>query len=230
MKTNKSVTNHLLISKLRKQYPNIFLTEKKEGYQLEDNEKKMSFILIIDEYINIIKQNNKHIFNKIFKKNNLEILDCTGGFARDASIIASLGNKVTLIEENPLIMLILKNAISKITNDEIRDNFKNIKTKFGNSLDYLRESKQKFDYIYLDFMFNVNKKTLPNKREQFLRMITKNDIEANKDMVKEIIQRTNSKIIIKEHIKSNDYKIFNIVNTYKERIVKYNLIDSNNGY
>ncbi len=46
------------------------------------------------------------------------ILDCTGGFARDSAIISSLGNNVTMIEENLIVMRILKDAISRIQNRE----------------------------------------------------------------------------------------------------------------
>ena len=61
--------------------------------------------LSFDDYSKIILDNKKHQLNNIFKSKNLNILDCTGGFARDAAILASLGNEVTLVEQNPIIML-----------------------------------------------------------------------------------------------------------------------------
>ena len=75
-------------------------------------------------------------------------------------------------------------------------------------------------------MFNINKTALPNKRDQFLRKLIENDISVNRDIIHETIKRVNCKIIIKEHVKSNDYEDLNIINTYKEKVVKYNLIDS----
>ena len=76
--------------------------------------------------------NKKHQLNKIFKTNNLNILDCTGGFARDAAILASLGNNVTLIERNPIIMSLLVDAREKIKSDDIRSIFSKITSRFGN--------------------------------------------------------------------------------------------------
>ena len=209
---------------------NVFIKGTKKGYLLEDRESKMNFSLDLDEYDIIIKQNKKHIINKIFKKSPSRVLDCTGGFARDSAIISSLGNSVTMIEENPLIMKVLRDAVCRIKNNNISLIFEKITTKLGNCLDYIKTTNKVFDYIYFDFMFNTNKSALPSKREQFLRMITHNDIDINKDIIKEVLQRVGCKVIIKEHIKSNDYKHFDIINTYKERVVKYHLLQGKNEY
>ena len=93
---------------------NIFIKETKKGFLLKDRTSKMTFSLNLDEYENIIFQSNKHVLSKIFKKKQLMILDCTGGFARDSAIISSLGNNVTMIEENPVVMCLLRDAICRI--------------------------------------------------------------------------------------------------------------------
>ena len=46
---------------------NVFIKGTKKGYLLENRESKMTFSLDLDEYDSIIKQNKKHIINKIFK-------------------------------------------------------------------------------------------------------------------------------------------------------------------
>ena len=209
---------------------NVFINVTKDGYLLKHRESKMTFSLDLDDYDSIIKQNKKHIMHKIFKKNHSRVLDCTGGFARDSVIISSLGNSVTMIEENPLIMKVLRDAVCRIKNNDIDIIFKKITTKLGNCLDYIKTTNKVFDYIYFDFMFNTNKSALPSKREQFLRMITHNDIDINKDIIKEVLQRVGCKVIIKEHVKSDDYKHFDIINTYKERVVKYHLLQGKNEY
>jgi hypothetical protein len=209
---------------------NISIKRIKKGCLLEDRESKMTFSLDLDEYDSIIKQNKKHIMHKIFKNNHSRVLDCTGGFARDSAIISSLGNSVMVIEENLLIMKVLKDAICRIENNNIGLIFKKITIRLGNCLDYIKTTNKVYDYIYFDFMFNINKSALPSKREQFLRMIAHNDIDINKDIIKEVLQRVGCKVIIKEHIKSNDYKHFDIINTYKERVVKYHLLQGKNEY
>ena len=69
-----------------------------------------------------------------------------------------------------------------------------------------------------------------SKNEQFLRKIVKNDVDENLDIVHETVQRVMSKIIIKEHISSNDYGNFDIINTYKGKTVKYHLLEGKSEY
>ena len=209
---------------------NIFVKETKKGLMLEDNASKMTFSLELDDYDNIIKQNKKHVLSKILKKDQLMVLDCTGGFARDSAIISSPGNNVTMIEENLIVMRILKDAMSRIQSRKVNCIFKRITTKLGSCLEYIKTTNKIYDYIYFDFMFNNCSTALPSKREQFLRKIVKNDINTNKAIVEEVLQRVGCKVIIKEHIKSNNYQHLDIINTYKEKVVKYHLLQGKNGY
>ena len=208
----------------------ITLHKTSDGYEIRDNEKNMKMSLCFDDYSKILLDNKKHQLNKIFKAKNCSILDCTGGFARDAAVLASLGNNVTLIDRNPLIMSLLVDAREKIKSDDIRYIFSRIKIRFGNCIEFIRNTSKHFEYIYFDFMFNINKSALPSKNEQFLREIVKNDINENVDIIHETIQRVKSKIIIKEHISSNDYDNFDIINTYKGKTVKYHLLEGKSGY
>jgi len=210
--------------------PKITLHKTSDGYEIWDNEKNMKMSLSFDDYSKILLDNKKHQLNKIFKAKNSSILDCTGGFARDAAVLASLGNNVTLVDRDPLIMSLLVDAREKIKSDDIRYIFSRIKIRFGNCIDFIRNTSEHFEYIYFDFMFNVNKSALPSKNEQFLRKIVKNDINENVDIIQETIQRVKSKIIIKEHISSNDYNNFDIINTYKGKTVKYHLLKGKSGY
>ena len=208
----------------------ITLHKTSDGYEIRDNEKNMKMSLSFDDYSRILLDNKKHQLNKIFKAKNSSILDCTGGFARDAAVLASLGNNVTLIDRNPLIMSLLVDAREKIKSDDIRYIFSRIKIRFGNCIEFIRNTSKNFEYVYFDFMFNINKSALPSKNEQFLREIVKNDINENVDIIHETIQRVRSKIIIKEHISSNDYDNFDIINTYKGKTVKYHLLKGKSGY
>jgi hypothetical protein len=208
----------------------IFIKKTKKGLMLVDSTNDMTFSLELDDYDNIIRQNKKHVLSRILKKDQLMILDCTGGFAKDSAIISSLGNNVTMIEENLIVMRILKDAISRIQNRKVNNIFKRITTKLGNCLDYIKITNKKYDYMYFDFMFSVSNTALPSKKEQFLRKIVKNDININKAIIDEVLQRVGCKVIIKEHIKSNNYQHLDIINTYKEKTVKYHLLQGKNGY
>ena len=218
-----------MLSDYLSDYPWILLNETPSGYEIKDVENNMKMTLSFDDYKRIISENKKHQLSKILKSSELDILDCTGGFARDAAILASLGNKVTLIEQNPVIMSMFLNAKVNIQNNNIRTIFERIRNRLGNCIDFIRNTNESFDYVYFDFMFNNNSSSLPSKKEQFLRKIVKNNITDNLDIVRETLQRVSSKIIIKEHISSNDYKNFDIINTYKGKTVKYHLLKGKYG-
>ena len=125
-------------------------------------------------------------------------------------------------------MRVLNDSISRIRSTVMKNIFSNITTKFGNCIDFIRTTNKKYDYIYFDFMFNVNKSALPSKKEQFLRKIVHNNVHRNQNIIHEVLQRVGCKVIIKEHAKSNDYKHLDIINTYKEKVVKYHLLEGRN--
>jgi hypothetical protein len=206
----------------------IIIESTKKGCALKDKKTLMTYLLNLDEYEKIVSQSNKHILKRIIKKRGLNILDCTGGFARDSAIISSMGNTVTLIENNPVIMRVLNDAITRIHSTVMKNIFSNITTKFGDCIDFIRTTNRKYDYIYFDFMFNVNKRALPSKKEQFLRKIVHNNVQRNQNIINEVLKRVGCKVIIKEHAKSNDYKHLDIINTYKEKVVKYHLLEGRN--
>ena len=181
-------------------HPDILLIKTNSGYGLKDTKKNMELILSFDDYNNVLKDNAAHPFRRIIKKNNSKILDCTGGFARDAAILASLNNDVTMIEKNPIIMKLVIDAYRRIEDGRLQAIFDRIKMRLGNCIDFIRDTKNHYDYLYFDFMFNINKNALPSKNEQFLRKIVKSDLAENKKILEETIQRVSSKVIIKEHI------------------------------
>jgi 16S rRNA (guanine1516-N2)-methyltransferase len=195
---------------------------------LKDKKTLMTYLLNLDEYEKIFSQSNKHILKRIVKKKGLNILDCTGGFARDSAIISSIGNTVTLIENNPVIMRVLNDAISRIRSTVVKNIFSNITTKFGDCINFIRTTNRKYDYIYFDFMFNINKSALPLKKDQFIRKVVDNNVQRNQNIIDEVLHRVGCKVIIKEHAKSNDYKHLDIINTYKEKVVKYHLLEGRN--
>ncbi len=218
---------HNMDSDLLSNYPNLSLNKKEIGYEIIDNENNMKLTLSFDDYNNVIAECKKHPLNKILKGTSLNILDCTCGFSRDAAIMQALGNSVTSIEENPFVMALVIEAKNRINNNYTKSIYDKITFRLGNSLDFIRNTNKSFDYLYFDFMFNVNKSSLPSKKEQFLKKIVRNNLIKNINIIKETVQRVSSKIIIKEYIHSSDYNYFDIINTYKEKTVKYHLVQGN---
>tara|TARA_B100001564_G_scaffold350570_1_gene355204 strand:- start:316 stop:1029 length:714 start_codon:yes stop_codon:yes gene_type:complete len=175
--------------------------KKNEIYLLNNNYKTSPEVHIDFNKKKFIEKNNKRlknnhdIFWKIFSYKNSRILDCTGGFGRDGFLLNSMGHDVTIIENSPVVAMILKNALWRYGN-------KSIKFFFGNAYDYMKHSIQKYNYIYLDFMFEkLKNKSLSSKNDETLKCISFQDNDKNK--IIQMAQRiTINKVIVKEPINS----------------------------
>ncbi len=181
---------------------------------LNHDNKPLSKTMITES----INTKDSSLIYKLFPKKNAKILDCTGGFGRDAIEFSKLGYKVTMIEENPLVISMLKNFFDK--NKKIK-----ITLRYGNSLDFLRLKSNIFDYIFIDTMFNKEKNKSKSKKEiEILQYICKEKI-SRFNLIKEALKASSKRIIIKESLKSLfkydfDYSI-------KTKLVRYNILKGN---
>lgn len=138
----------------------------------------------IYRYKSLNKKNE--ILSKVIgiKKNYFPyVLDATAGLGQDGFILASLGCKVTLIERNPFIAIILDDAIRRIfLNLRKKCYFKfNMKLLYLSSFNMLNLGIIKPDVIYLDPMFPYRKiKSLPQKNIQLLQKIVGYDCDSHK--------------------------------------------------
>ena len=163
----------------------------------------------------------KDVFWKVFSQSNSAILDCTAGFGRDSFLLDSMGHDVTMIENSPIVAMLLKNALR-------RSNNINIKLFFGNAYDYMKHSNEKYDYIYIDFMFEkLKNKSLSSKNDETLKMISFNDNDKNK-IIQLAQSVSNKKVIVKEprNTASDILKPNYIIKT---KLLKYNIYLRNDG-
>ncbi len=179
-----------------------------ESVEIHIDYKSDSFVHKNNERL----KNKQDIFWKIFSQKNSRILDCTGGFGREGFLLDSMGHRVTMIEYSPIIAMMLKNALMRSKN-------KSINFFFGNAYDYMKHCIQKFDYIYLDFMFEKSKrKSLSSKNDETLKLISFQD--NNKNKVIQMAQKiSNKKVIVKEPYNS----ISNLLKP--NHIIKTKLLD-----
>ena len=155
---------------------------------------------------------------KLFPKRNSSILDCTGGFGRDAIEFSKLGYKVTMIEENPLIIMAVKKFLDKYDKA-------NLRLMYGNSLDYLRMKSNYFDYIYIDSMFKKSKNKSKSKKDlELLQYLCREKI-TRFNLVKQATKNLCERIVIKDSLSSllkydSDYSI-------KTKLIRYNILKGN---
>lgn len=170
--------------------------EKNEIYLINKNYKKPVKIIVdfngqdFIERINMRLKDNKDIFHKIFSNKNSDILDGTAGFGRDGTLLSAMGHNVTMIESSPIVSLLLKNGIERSDNK--------IRLFHGNVSDFLKQSKERYDYIYLDFMFNKSKiNSLSSKYDETLKLIASVD-DKKKQIVEIAKKHCRKNVVVKE--------------------------------
>lgn len=119
------------------------------------------------------------------------VLDVTAGLAKDAFVLANLGCKVLMIEQSPILVEMVNNAIRRAKTSEsftplLNNGFEII---LDNSIDYLKslvakEQQEKLfpDVIYLDPMYPDRKKAASVKKNmQLLQKLHSEETQANHD-------------------------------------------------
>ena len=174
------------------------------------NEKNRTKLVIDD----LIRQDKDTFYYKLFPKKNRTVLDCTAGLGRDGIMISKLGYDVTMIERNPILILLINNFLKRNVN---------IKAKlfYGDSLSYITSTKMIFDYIYIDFMFDKKKKSKPSKYDSFLRSMDNHNVNKIK-FIENILKYCKDRVIVKEPIKS-DSNIVSYDFEIKTKLIRYKI-------
>ena len=131
------------------------------------------------------------------------VLDTTAGLGRDSFLIASLGCNIKMIERNPIIFILLNNAIENAKlNSEISDIFQKMTLINENSIDFLKNNKNFFDVIYIDPMFPKSNKTrLVKKEMQLFREIAGDDLDSS-ELLNEALNSKVKRIVVKRMLNS----------------------------
>ena len=195
---------------------NYELKFKQKKFYIKCEKERFETTFSIDELMDY----SDNIYMKLFPIKNSTILDCTAGLGRDGVLLSKLGHDVTMIEKNPILIIMLNNYLSRA---------KDIKARllYGDSLSYIRIAKKKFDYMYIDFMFEKKNNAKPSKYDLFLRSINYN--ENNKlNFIEEMINYCKKRVIVKEPIKSKS-GIIDCDFEIKTKLIKYKIFNGKLG-
>lgn len=132
------------------------------------------------------------------------VLDTTAGLGRDSFLIASLGCNVKMIERNSVIFELLNNALE---NAKINEELYNIIQKMtlinDNSINFLKNTKEIFDVIYIDPMFPKNNKTrLVKKEMQLFREVVGDDLDGVELLNVALLTQT-KRVVVKRMLNSS---------------------------
>jgi len=130
------------------------------------------------------------------------VLDLTAGMGGDAFVLASLGAKLTMIERNPIVHALLKDALDRA---ELKDDaeLQAILTRLSlskqHATDYLNQltDSEYPDVIYLDPMFPSRNKSAQVKKEmQFFHDIVGAD-EDSESVFLLALNKAKKRIVVK---------------------------------
>ena len=175
----------------------------------------------INNKIKLRISGKKDIFNKLFPIKNSTLLDCTAGYGRDSYVLRLMGFNVTMIENSPVMSLLLNDALKKLK-------LLNFTMYHGNSYDYLNHSKENYDYIYIDFMFDkLKKNSLSSKNDETLKLVSFQENNKN-DLIRLAIKKSNSRVVVKEP-KHSLSDILKPEYTIKTKLLNFNIYKGSNG-
>lgn len=151
---------------------NTYLQLDQNGLAIVSSEFKLTYVK--DLYSKLwqrLKTLNQELLIQAMKikgLNQLNIWDITAGLGRDAILLANAGHKVTMVERNPLLALILNYIIK----NKILPGTDNLNLVHIDSIDYLLQNHNLLpNVIYLDPMFQDNSSAKSKKDMQIVELL-----------------------------------------------------------
>jgi len=160
------------------------------------------------------------------KQRNIDsLLDMTGGWGIDSFSLATHGQQVTLLEQNPLVFAIVAYSLSCLTATRAGDSLAGrITLQRVNARDYLQclGSDQGFDCIYLDPMFPGHKSTAkPAKALQVLQALTENrDIDSCFELA---LATAHKRVVVKRPARAVTLSDLKPDLVYREKTIRFDV-------
>ena len=134
---------------------------------------------------------------------DLKGIDATAGMGEDAFLLAAYGYDMTLYEQNPVVAVLLKDALRRAKkHPQLKEIAGRMKLFEGNSVEELKTRVDAVDLIYLDPMFPGRQKSgLINKKLQLIQKLEP-PCSDEVELFEAAIQAKPSKIIVKRPLKS----------------------------
>ncbi len=137
---------------------------------------------------------------------NPTIIDATAGLGRDAFVLATLGCKVIMIEQSPVVARLLEDGLSRAhTTEETHAIALRMQLNCGNALEVIpvlvdrstRTDRPKPDVIYLDPMYPPRDKSAAVKKEmQMLQMLAEKNTD-NAELLACALQHAGKRVVVK---------------------------------
>ncbi len=184
------------------------LKKKSDGLHLLWNkagEKPLNFYIDVIKVVNQLRSYpapKQGAFNQALGKKTQHIVDATGGWGGDALLMCTQGYQVTVLERNPVMALMLKDAMSRLAkSDWALDNEVSAPSVVSvDSVEFFTSNRAlaDIDCVYLDPMFppKKKKKAAANKQMQLLQWMIGQDLDASQ-LVQAVLSAGAPRIAVK---------------------------------
>ena len=158
------------------------------------------------------------------KKRELEsVVDLTAGWGKDSLMLASHGQRVIMLEQNPLIFQCMNFLLELARYEQPQACYSRMEIIHDNSLDFLTARDKGFaDCLYLDPMFPSHKSSAkPSKDLQILQRLTQN--LAIEELFEMALNKAGARVVVKRPLHAttlNDRKP-DIV--YREKTIRFDV-------
>ena len=151
------------------------------------------------------------------------VLDATAGMGQDAFALASRGCTVTMIEQHPLIHLLLKDGLRRSKGTDNADVTDRLTLIYADARKFLRQPNEEFDVIYLDPMFPEKRGTAKTKKAmQLFRQMLTDDVDDD-ELLELAINQAKHRVVIKRPIKAPEFAGRKPGYNLKGRNVRYDI-------
>ncbi|MDO6461098.1 class I SAM-dependent methyltransferase [Granulosicoccaceae sp. 1_MG-2023] len=147
---------------------------------------------------------NQHLCRAVGlnKSPGLHIIDANGGYARDAFVLAGFGARITLLEQSPLLCLMVKEALQDAAQDsQFAATAERITVINTDSVAYLQaRTGTAADVIYLDPMFPERRKSAAVKKDMQLLHALAGPDTSGEALLQAALQKAARRVVVKRPV------------------------------
>lgn len=155
----------------------------------------------------------------------LRIIDATAGLGEDSILLAAAGFEVYLFESDPVIGLLLENAIERALLDErLRSIVQRMHLYNEDSIDAMKARKVEADVIFLDPMFPERTKNASVKKKFQILQKLQRPCDNENELLDTAINYKPKKIIIKRPVKGAPLASHRVDYSYSGKAIRVDVI------
>ena len=178
--------------------------------------------------------NRKNTFSRALGRQSRTVLDATGGWGGDALLMCAQGLNVTIVERNPIMAVLLKDAMQRLTRSRWAtvNNVSVPRVIAGDAQQVLLQATDRADCVYLDPMFPPKRKksAASNKYMQLLSKLLQDEHDADQ-LLASALSSQSKRVVVKRPHYANPllHSRYQPHEKHASKLVHYDVYLLNNG-